>query len=342
MNLYNLASLVFRYPGTIGFRTRYRLFHKRDITLVGTPLHKNMGDHLISEAELRFLRDTFPGKRIFEIPTEVFLRFSDCIEKNVAPGTRIFITGGGWMGSLWPKDEMILQNMISVFSDCSVTILPQTVFYDPCDEEGKYLLENANNTFMNCADLKICVRDEASYGFAVNNFTIDKDKIILSPDMALYYQDTKQKKEKSFLGLFLRGDREKVSDDEFINKIRSMIPLEPFESDTMHKRLVPIWRRRRNIEALIDQMRSCEIIVTDRLHAMIYSVIAGTKCIALDNKTGKVSGVYQKWLSWDENILLVKDTSDIPGFINKPYKESEYIKRLKPEFEKLRHFVLER
>ena len=330
-SIYKTASLIFRCPGEIGFEKDY----DDCIFLVGTPLHKNLGDHLIAEAEMQFLKDCFPDKRIVEVPTEVFLKHQDFL-KRTSP-ERAFITGGGWMGSLWPDDERIMQKMVETFS--KVTILPQTIYYDSDSE----LLESANKRFRECRSLKLCVRDEQSYEFAVKNMDAE---VYLAPDMALYYKgDHNFSSNKGTAGLYLRKDREQVTDEAMLSDI-----LEPFNdysfvvSDTMYRRLVPKWRRSSLIRKTINDMRGCEVIITDRLHAMVYSVIAGTKCIALDNKTGKVSGVYSKWLDWNPNILLIKDSDDpkrIKELMDAPLDHTDYSTKLKPAFDTLKEIIKE-
>ncbi len=46
-----------------------------------------------------------------------------------------------------------------------------------------------------------------------------------------------------------------------------------------------------------NEFSSVQLVVTDRLHGMVFSAITGTPCIALDNISHKVYGAYQ-WLSY--------------------------------------------
>ena len=47
--------------------------------------------------------------------------------------------------------------------------------------------------------------------------------------------------------------------------------------------------------------------VTDRLHGMIFSVVTGTPCIALDNVSGKVRGVH----AWIEDLPTLRFAHDL-------------------------------
>ena len=54
----------------------------------------------------------------------------------------------------------------------------------------------------------------------------------------------------------------------------------------------------------INEFADVQLVITDRLHSMIFSIIGGTKCIAFDNKTKKVSGVYDEWLKNESGLKI--------------------------------------
>lgn len=342
----SFAREIILFPGTIGFMPRYKRLPKDSVILVGTPLHRNLGDHLIAEAEKQFLKDCFPDRKIFEIPTKTFLRYSAGIERHAMKTFHVFITGGGWMGSLWPDDELVLQQMADVFSDCKLTILPQTIYYEPNDEEGRELLQTANITLGKCKDILLCTRDDKSYKFADNNFSLDSKSIILAPDIALYYRNsTPEENSRERAGLYLRSDREQVLSTGMQQVIAYISErYDTVKLDTIYPKPVGTPRRKKRIGRVISDMKSCDIILTDRLHAMIFAVIAGRKCIAADNKTHKVSGVAGKWLNWNSDIMILAQDeiiseSEIDSFINRPKCGRNYIAELAPEFDKLKKSI---
>lgn len=64
--------------------------------------------------------------------------------------------------------------------------------------------------------------------------------------------------------------------------------------------------------ALIKKLREfsrARIVVTDRLHAMVFAAITGTPCVAFDNSSKKVSGVYE-WIKYLDYITVVDNYSD--------------------------------
>ena len=329
-------SLIYRYPKLFRFKHEFKKLNN-SIILLGTPLHKNLGDHLIAEAEKLFLKDCYPGKSIFEIPTEVFMYYKQFIQSHINKDILVFITGGGWMGTLWKEDEEIMQNMLEIFHECKIVILPQTIYY----EKRTSLLDKANKVMSRCENLKVCVRDEASYEFAKQYF--ETKKIILAPDMGLYYTCGKPNIEKHGVGVFLRKDREKL--DSSISNLTLEYLKHSFElkySDTIAPNQIPLIKRAQKISELIQFMQGCNLIVTDRLHGMIYSVISGTKCIVFNNKTGKVNGVYSKWLSWNSDVLYLNkfNADSIQNLIEREPEKKNYKQVLSEDFENLKRFIL--
>ena len=82
--------------------------------LLGTPLHKNLGDHLIALSELDFLKSN-RVENLVEIPMSVFWCFKSELIKKKMNISKVFISGGGWMGSLWTEDEKAMVEMIDLF-----------------------------------------------------------------------------------------------------------------------------------------------------------------------------------------------------------------------------------
>lgn len=316
---YNMLKRILHYlrdvygdPKIIIFKQLYRR-NENAIILLGTPIHKNLGDHLIAQAERLLLKEIYSDKYILEIPTNTYLRYKKFIDKNNHPNQKVFITGGGWMGSLWPDDERFMEEMIESYPNNPIIILPQTVFYDPNMEESSTVLRHAKDIYKKNSSLRMCFRDEKSYQFALDNFELKQKDICLAPDIALYYPLLRHSNyNKNGVGIYLRKDREQIVCKGLIDVIfKCLGSKKKFRLDTISTRNIPVWKRKWEIKKTIKRMSRLELIVTDRLHAMVYSRIAQTKCIAIGNKTGKVKGIYEKWLRDDPNILFLEADEDI-------------------------------
>jgi len=74
------------------------------------------------------------------------------------------------------------------------------------------------------------------------------------------------------------------------------------------------------VENKISELMNCELVITDRLHCMLLCAVAGIPCVAFDNLSGKVSGVY-RFIEDLPYIRTIKDKTDIveklKGIFNK-------------------------
>ena len=336
----SLYSLWKKYPDLFSFRGKYKSVNEESLILVGTPLHRNLGYHLLAESEQYFLKDTFPGQEIYEIPTEVFMRNFIFLKMHTPAEARVFITGGAWMGDLWTKYELVMQRMFDSFSHCRLTVLPQTIYYD--DQNGIFL-DNTKRAMAKCKDLKFCAREEASFKMAPEYLGVEN--ITLAPDMGLYFKTDIDNRnvENGAAGICLRNDRDKIKSDN-VDTLKQQLEFEfsTKEIDTIAPKDVGYYERREKIDEALRVFASCPVVMTDRLQGMIFSVLVGTKCIALKTKTDKIAGIYDKWLNWDKNIVLADtdlDSTDMETFICSPYRRTGYTERLKPEFDKLKDFI---
>ena len=66
---------------------------------------------------------------------------------------------------------------------------------------------------------------------------------------------------------------------------------------------VPISNRTIAVEKKLMEFSRAELVITDRLHAMLFAAITGTPCVAFDNSSKKVSGVYE-WIRHLDYIAL--------------------------------------
>lgn len=276
--------------------------------LVGTPIHTNLGDHLITLAEYWFLNLVNPMCKIQEIPTEMFQVYKKRLKKAIPANIPIYINGGGWMGNLWPNEELLLQEIIENFCDHKIVIFPQTIYFERGKKPYEELIKSANAIYCKCKDIILCTRDRQSYEFASKNYK--NLNILLVPDIALAYYDLAPKNigNKKIVGYCLRADRESYINEKHIKQIKDIFRKLGYISkdvSTICKKRVPTWNRNKIVHKCLEDFAECSFVVTDRLHGMIFSFLTQTPCIVLDNKTKKVSGVYNEWLKDSSTICPI-------------------------------------
>ena len=289
---------------------KYKNSTEREIILFGSPIHGNIGDHAITIAEYKLLKD-ININNIFEISSFERYIAIDYISKKISNNAIIVINGGGFMGSQWIKEEMMIRDVIKHFPNNRIVIFPQTAFYKD-DENGKKIFEESYKIYNSHKNLVLCAREERTYNFFVN--TYKKAQILYLPDIVLYLDRKEYCEKKNGCLLCLRNDPEKNSNNEKIiaktidilkgkfNKIETTDTVVSFDIDSK--------KREEEFNKKLKEFSKYQIIVTDRLHGMIFSFLTKTPCIVFGNYNYKVEGVYQ-WIKNCNNIVFIKDEKDL-------------------------------
>lgn len=292
---------------------KQRKSDKKRIFLIFTPEHNNLGDHAIAKAELEFLKDY----DVFEITSysvSLLLEFPKIFKKLLSDDLIIF-NGGGNLGTLWFNIELNLRKILNLCKgNNNIIIFPQTVFYEN-DEFGKKEFEKSKQIYNKYDNLVITSREKVSYEVMKNAYK----NVYLIPDMALSLNECKNNCTRSGVQLTLRDDHEKTMSKEYRDNLISYLT-DKFGENIRFADMgadddVPPENRNEALERHFDKFRSSELVVTDRLHGMIFAAITGTPCIVLNSKSPKVKGVYD-WLFKDcEYITFTDDFEEMSAFI---------------------------
>lgn len=280
---------------------RYKSKNSNDIFLIGTEDFGNIGDHHIAKSEIDILKNKYRDSRIIEIPASKFYGVKPYL-KSIIKDNKIYLTGGGNMGSLYLLSENIRLDIIKAFPNNRIVFFPVTIFYN-----NKAKLEYAQSVINKKKNLDILCRENNSYQFAKKTFTCN---IYLTPDIVMTSHYPNEFKRNKVL-LCLRSDKEKNLDNEEIKKIESILKKEQLEFeyyDTQLDHNISVKNRDKVIEDCINNFSSSELVITDRLHGMIFSLITNTPCIVYKNFNHKIEGVYE-WLKDDKSIVLMNKGS---------------------------------
>ncbi len=313
------------------------------LVLVGTPNTANLGDHLITEAETQFFNIFFKNYDIMELTGDIMLNSVNYIKNKIHKEDIIFITGGGFLGNLWMTEENMVRNTISNFHENKIFILPQTIYFDK-NEEGIREFEISKKIYLSHPNLHIFSREKYSYDYLKNKILFPQERLRLTPDIALYLRyDLNIKRNKIIL--CFRNDKEKIINNYDFNNfslIAEKYNLEIEYTDTVIDVNVKSIKRKEFLNKKIKQFSSAKIVITDRLHGMIFAAITGTPCIALNNKTGKVKGVFE-WIKTLNYVFCIDDLDLIPKMMSKVIESDELFKYdldlLKNEFIKMNTYI---
>ena len=98
--------------------------------------------------------------------------------------------------------------------------------------------------------------------------------------------------------------------------------------------------RRGAIQQKIEQFANAQMVVTDRLHGMVFAAIAGTPCAVLKSMSYKLEGCYE-WIKELEYIRFVDSAEELIDFIKKEigrkYKYNN--SHLNKYYESLKNYV---
>lgn len=285
------------------------------IIFIATPSHGNLGDHAIVYSQYKMFESLGMSDKIVEIKSEDYSLFSDYIYSQVRSNDIIVIDGGGNMGTLWIHEEHKMRDIVNRFKNNKIIIFPETVFYSE-DDFGKSEFEKSKLIYCNHNNLHICVRDKRSYELIKNEYKPANIKYV--PDIVLYLNELEFENNREGAILCIREDKEKVTDDKLKIRIEKQLMLRGLDvkySSTVINQYITKRDREKELYKKWKEFASAEIVITDRLHGMIFSAITGTPCIALNNSNGKVQGVYE-WIKELPYIIFCEDIKDLETYID--------------------------
>lgn len=291
-----------------------------DAVLLNTPLHGNLGDHAIALCEEELFSD-------LNIKVLDFQRHSadyEAVAKATPEDKLIFISGGGYLGDLWPIEEYKVRDIIKAFAGHKIIIFPQTVSFDLSDEKSEKFFEESKSVYSQCPDLTLFVREQISYDFIRNQMPEVKVKLV--PDMAMLMKYEANAKREGVV-VCLRDDKERsILPDEkemilqSLNKIYSSVRV----IDTVIGNKLSRSKREKEVSHMLDCFAGSELVVTDRLHGMIFASVTSTPCIVINSKSHKIRGCYE-WMKDLGYIKFADNTDEISGL-------TESLKGIKPVY----------
>lgn len=299
-----------------------KIKHKKKIIyFIATPIYGNLGDYAIVDAQYRLLRDMKLSDCIIEFNRRQYEYSAYTLSTIINKEDIIIIDGGGNIGTLWPQEEDNIRDIIKRFPDNSIFIFPQTAYFSD-DEFGLKELTESIHIYNNHSNLTVFCRD-------INTYNLFKDKFknvrsFYTPDIVLYNNslDYRHVERAGVMGCF-RSDLEKISNDkvkEDIFNFCSLNFIDYVDGTTMVNRVPSRGNRDKILAAKWREFASYDIVVTDRLHGMIFCAITGTPCIAIDNRSHKVKNGYE-WLKYLDYIYFCCDETTILEKLEFIYKK---------------------
>lgn len=286
-----------------------KVFYKENkIWIFDSADYANIGDLAISKAEIQFIQEILPKHHIISIGMKMFPMVRIILFPLVKDKDLIFLNGGGNIGNFYKRGENIRRIIIKKFPNNHIILFPQTIFFSD-DENGYLEFRESKQIYSNHKKLLLSARENISHQIFMNNFS---NKVILIPDIVFWLNISKTNIKRKGAIICLRNDLESILTQEQKQSIYKQLKLK-FQNieytDTVGDN---------SINAVFNKIslfQEKEIIITDRIHGMIFAAISGTPCIALSNYNYKVIGTYN-WLKNLEYIKLAESIEDISNHLS--------------------------
>lgn len=319
-----IKQMLYKPYAAFKILRKFKYLRKKDylstprLYLLNIPSHGNLGDHLLSIAELQFFKDNFPDFPIIPV-TSSDLYYSLRLSLNsIRPHDIICITGGGFLGSLYEEERRFL-SILKMFPDNKIVVLPQTIYYEN-NKHGNTSLQKAINIYKKHKSLYVVARDQNTYNILKNKLMKNREsQIALTPDLALYLHYKSNHKRTSILWCMRKDSEINTTNYNIINSLKHQtldtnLPEE--YTDTYVPYHIPFESEYDEVHKKIEQFSKARLVITDRLHGMIYSTITGTPVIAMDNISGKVGQVYDMWISQLPYVKFVSDEKQVKDIVH--------------------------
>lgn len=299
-----------------------------DYYLLDLPYHVNIGDLLIWQGEMEFLKLEVKH-RMLGYSNQSTFGFPE-LKKDAV----ILLHGGGNFGDVWRSSQEFRLKVIQHYPDHKIIIFPQSVYYS----NAALAIQDAE-IFAHHKNLTICGRDDVSYNYLKRFF---KNNILRVPDMAFWcdkslfiFNGQKAKHPNLFLKRtdheyrqvnvdFIDGEYD-VKDwpgtenlSRFVKYLfLTMLILRRFWTKNSLCRVLarPLawfinqifmhYIRPSYISRGRDFIGSYDNIYTTRLHGLILAHLMNKNIYIVANNNGKLENYYTSWLKADSNISII-------------------------------------
>jgi pyruvyl transferase EpsI len=235
----------------------------------------------------------------------------DSIKRQIRPQDIVTIVGGGNMGSLYPDIEELRQRVIRSFPGNRIVCFPQTLDWNDAPASSR-ALQRIVRIYARHPDIHVFARESITREKLENLFRAHANvKIGYVPDIVLSATAAAlgavQGAQPDGILLCMRDDAERALDARQRQALEDALaqaglPMRITDTHAGGSGLDD-GRCARLLADKIDEFRVARLVVTDRLHGMILSTLAGTPCLVVPNANHKIR---QTWLDWLSDLPQVQ------------------------------------
>lgn len=314
------------------------------VFLFELPCFDNLGDHAIAYAEQEFFKNLVQSDNRLQLfivkgwdtPSAV-----KQLKREVKPSDMFICQGGGNMGNLYGFGEAFRRTIMKGFPTHTIIVFPQTMYFTE-DKHGIKELKKSKKVYNRCKKLTLLARDGISYEKMKQEYSVTVRKMV---DVVTYLDKSNLvSSNRDGVILCLRSDMESGLSAEEKKELQQLCQKhynKMLVTDTVTKVDISEEDRVAVLEKKWRLFGNAELVITDRLHGMIFSLITGTPCIVLGNNHHKVRETYKTlekcaYLWYAESVEQVKQCLSTAQKVQLPVRKTDFIS----EFEELKLYIL--
>ncbi|MCL2695166.1 MAG: polysaccharide pyruvyl transferase family protein [Clostridiales bacterium] len=264
-----------------------------------------------------FLQSVFPDREVVLFPLQDTFTKLRALKRACTREDVITTIGGGNMDDIYVDIEDCRRFVIQKFPKNKIISFPQTIAFSDTPF-GQKRLKKTVRTCAKHKNLTLFAREVSS--LEKMRMCFPNNKICFSPDIVLSLNQAEPKEERTTVISCLRDDKENfltggeralllaVLEEKYPGMIHTdtvNISLEECRPDSYEQTLHRFW----------DMLKGAKVVVTDRLHGMIFCAITQTPCVVLNNSNNKIKGVYEAWLAGVPYIKFI-DGFDVDAILH--------------------------
>ena len=265
----------------------------------------NLGDVAITYAQSQILKSMLPEYEIVDFPISRTLSNLKSLKRNCTRDDIITIVGGGNMGDLYGDIELLRLMIVKLFPHNRIISFPQTIEYrNPI--QNKFLLNLSKRIYNRHQHLLLCAREEVSYSTIKVLYPCTKSCLVPDIVMTLDKRIDTIQRDQTRITLCLRNDKEKLTTALDVEQLRAQLVSKGYQVENrdthIGKTKMPLKERENELKLIWDDFSRSRLVITDRLHGMIFAFITGTPAIVLPNNNFKV----EKCFNWIKDCGFIK------------------------------------
>lgn len=352
--IYRFMISIFTIPKQIKlyYKTKNSIMsvtERKRVYYMGIPAHNNLGDLAQGMCIRRWLKRYYSDREIIEIETNALVntKFSvlKYLKKVFKKGDIIVFQSGYTTTDLGGYADEMHCAVIKLLPQAKMLMMPQTIFFQSAERK-----KNTSNIYNRAKNMLFLARDRVSFDMAREMFP--GIQVLMYPDIVTTLIGEYQYiNDRNGILFCCRDDSEKYySEKEIMELMHSCMKFAGVERTDTTKNIRfsnIVENAEQYICSEIKKYSKYKVIITDRYHGTIFSLIAGTPVIILKTTDHKVvtgtewfKGIYDDYVYLADSLDSAREIAERlyfekRSYMMKPYFEKEYYGKLKDVFEKL-------